>query len=63
MNRKLKARIYEEFGSQADFAVAIRVDESVVSRVLHGRRSLSLEDRRKWSRVLGCKPDVFEEKR
>lgn len=62
MNKKLKGKIVEAFGSQADFAVAMRLDESIVSRVLHGRRSLSQEDREKWSRVLGCGPEVFEER-
>lgn len=63
MNKKLKAKIFEEFGSQADFAAAMKLDESVISRVVNGRRSLSQEDRKKWSRVLGCDPKVFEERR
>jgi len=62
MNRKLKARIVEAFGSAADFAQAMKLDESVISRVVHGRRSLSPEDVEKWSRVLGCDPKVFEER-
>jgi plasmid maintenance system antidote protein VapI len=63
MNRKLKAKIIEEFGSQVDFAQAIQVSEGLISRVVNGRQSLSPEDLKKWSRVLGCEPEVFKEKR
>ncbi len=63
MNKKLKGKIIEEFGSQSDFAQAMKLDESVISRIVRGRRSLSAEDLKKWSRVLGCGPEVFEEKR
>ncbi len=63
MNKKLKGKIIEEFGSQADFAQAMKLHESVVSRVVHGRQALRPADREKWARFLGCGPEVFEERR
>lgn len=62
MNRKLKSKIVEEFGCQANFAQAMRLDESVISRVVNGRRSLSTEDAKRWSRVLNCKRSLLLEK-
>lgn len=60
MNRKLKAKIIEEFGSQADFAQKIQVDESIISRIVRGRRVLSPEDRAEWCKVLKCDPSLLE---
>ena len=60
MNRKLKARIVERFGSQADFAQEIQVDESIISRVVRGRRVLSPEDQAMWCKVLKCDPSLLE---
>ena len=54
MNRKLKAKIIEQFGSQADFAQEIQVDESIISRIVRGRRVLSPEDQVKWCKILEC---------
>lgn len=54
MNKKLKLKIIEIFGTQADFAQKIKVDESVVSRVLRGRRTLGKGDRQKWAETLKC---------
>ena len=60
MNKKLKARIIEKFGSQADFAQAIQVDETLVSRIVRGRRILASDVQKKWAKALGCKPkDLF----
>ena len=62
MNKKLKAKIIELFGTQGDFAQAIKEDESVVSRVIRGRRSPNHEQREKWAAVLDCKPEqLFSE--
>jgi plasmid maintenance system antidote protein VapI len=60
MNKKLKAKIIENFGSQADFAQALRLQESVVSRVVNGRRSLRPEDVEKWARILDCDRSLLE---
>jgi len=56
MDRKLKARIIERFGSQFDFSQAIHEHESLVSKVIRGRRKLSLEDKKKWAKALKCNP-------
>ena len=41
MNKRLKARIIEVYGIQVDYAMALKADESDVSRVIRGRRALS----------------------
>lgn len=56
MNRLLKGRIIERYGSQFDFAHALGVHEALVSRVVRGRKVLSEEDRRHWARVLKDDP-------
>jgi len=62
MNKKLKAIIIEQYGSQADFAQKIGVDEPKVSRIIRGRRSLSPEDLQRWSKVLGCDPSLLAQR-
>ena len=52
MNRKLKARIVEKFGTQADFAQVVKIDETIVSRVVRGRRILQAETQKQWAEVL-----------
>ncbi len=54
MNKKLKARIVEHYGTQFGFAQAIGEHESVISLVVRGRRSLSERQRQKWESALGC---------
>ncbi|MCF8081811.1 MAG: helix-turn-helix domain-containing protein [Deltaproteobacteria bacterium] len=58
MNKRLKAKIFEVFGSQADFAKAIGHPESTVSRVVRGRRVLPKKERKRWAESLHC--DVAE---
>ena len=53
MNKFLKARIFEKFGTQADFAKHVKVDDTLVSKVIRGRRELDKEAQKKWSRALG----------
>jgi len=55
MNRKLKAKIIENFESQANFAQIIKTDESIISRVVRGRRVLSPETQERWALALGVK--------
>ena len=59
MDFRLKAKIIERFGSQADFAQAIGEDESLVSRVVRGRRELSEDKKLKWSKILHIDEDLF----
>jgi transcriptional regulator with XRE-family HTH domain len=53
MNKRLKARIIERYGTQADFSVAIKTDETIVSRVIRGRRMLDPKTQEKWAHKLG----------
>jgi hypothetical protein len=58
---KLKVKIYQKFQSQADYALALRVDESTVSRVIRGRRVLPAKEQQRWASVLGCEPkEIFK---
>jgi len=60
MNKRLKAKVFECFGLQVDFAAAIGVSDSQVSRIIRGRRTLSDEEKSRWAAVLGCNPeDLF----
>lgn len=60
MNKKLKAKIFEKFGTQGDFAQAVSVDETFVSKIIRGRRKLDPDKRFIWAKALGCKPkDIF----
>jgi len=62
INKRLKARIFEVFGTQGDYAQEIGVDETLVSKVIWGRRTLSPEKKREWAKALGCKSrDLFIE--
>lgn len=49
----LRLRVLARFGSQADFAQYIGQSESSISRVLRGRRELSLAERKTWAGALG----------
>ena len=60
MNKKLKAKIIEKYGTQADFAPVIDTDESLISKIIRGRRKLNPEMQFIWAKALGCKPeDIF----
>lgn len=60
MNLKLKSRIIERFGSQANFAQAVGADEPTVSRVVNGRKILNPEKLKQWAAKLGCDRKVFD---
>jgi plasmid maintenance system antidote protein VapI len=61
MNRTLKARIIEKYGTQADFAQIMGIDETIVSRVVRNRRELAREKKQEWAKALDCNPqDVFQ---
>ena len=40
-NYKLKAKIIEKYGLQGDFAQILGINESIISRVIRGRKCLS----------------------
>ncbi len=46
MNRKLKARIIEVYGTQTDFARLINWSENRLSQVIHGRLSPQESERK-----------------
>lgn len=62
MNRELKAQIILKYGSQSNFGQAIGEDETIISRVIHGRRVLDREKREKWADSLGCEQDELFKK-
>ena len=53
MNIKLKVKIIEHFHTQSDFAQAMGVDESAVSRAIRNRRLPKPGEQEKWARFLG----------
>jgi len=57
-NLQLKGRIYSIYGDQVTFSEMLRVPESLVSRVIWGRRSLPEPEKRRWAAALRC--DVNE---
>ena len=60
MNLSLKFKILEKFSSQADFAQLVKADESTVSRIIRGRRTLNPEIQLIWAKALGCNPkEIF----
>jgi transcriptional regulator with XRE-family HTH domain len=59
MNKALKVRIIEIFGTQADFAQALGADESFISRVVRGRRDLDKVDQNRWAKALKCKRETI----
>ena len=60
MNWSLKMKIIEKFGSQVDFAQEMKIDETLVSKIVRGRRKLNPEKQSIWATSLGCKPeDIF----
>lgn len=60
MNKKLKLKIIETFGTQADFSMAVGEHESNVTRVIRERRTLSDERKERWAKALNCKSkDIF----
>ncbi len=56
---EVKKIIGEKFRFQCDFAEAIDVRESKVSRVLCGREILSPEDQGVWAKALGTKRETL----
>ncbi len=58
-NKKLKSKIIEQYGSQSDFAQVLKIHESVISRVIQGRKRLSKAEQLRWAEALGCKIKEF----
>ena len=61
MNLALKLKIMQIYGTQSDFAQCIGEDDSMVSRIVKGRRKLDPINQEKWAEALGCKAqDLFQ---
>ena len=56
MNLQLKIKILENYPSQADFAQVVNADESTVSRIIRGRRTLDLDKQLIWAAALKSTP-------
>ena len=59
-NLKLKIRILEKFDTQSDFAVAAGCDDTMVSKIVNGRRQLSPEMQERWAVLLNCSINIFK---
>lgn len=54
MNKILKGKIVEKYGSQFEFALAIGEHEAIVSRVVRGHHDLTVEEQIRWAEFLEC---------
>ena len=61
-NNWLKSKIFEKFDWQRDFADAVKMDETLISAVLNGRRGLTDEQAVIWSECLGVGKDKLIER-
>ena len=53
MNKLLKAKIFERYGTQYDFSRAVNAHESYVSRVVQERKILPVAEQHLWAKLLG----------
>ena len=56
---KLKGRIIEKFGSQVEFAKALGVTETTVSRKMQNKSEFDKDDMEKWSALLDIEKSQF----
>ncbi len=54
MNKILKAKIVEKFGTQSEFSRIINKNEAIISRTIHGYHNLPTEERMRWAVALDC---------
>ena len=61
VNWELLKKIKSEFGYQVNFCSIVGESEPGVSRVIHGRRELTKEQKMRWAAVLRCKvEEIFQ---
>jgi len=60
-NIMLKTVILRRFGSSVAFSLAIGCPETMISRVIHHRYSLSPEEKQRWASALGCSMKIFDQ--
>ena len=58
---KLKGRIIERYGTQGEFAKALKTSENTVSRKLNMNVQFSTDDIILWTSLLGIKRDEIGE--
>lgn len=56
VNLELKSRIIANYGTQYAFAEKVGADESLVSRVIRGRKTLNFKAQRQWAKLLKSSP-------
>lgn len=62
MNRGLRLKIVEHFGSQIAFAHRLKIDPGLVSRIVRGWRALSEKEQIRWAKALDSTPEeLFKE--
>jgi transcriptional regulator with XRE-family HTH domain len=54
LDLNLRLKILGRYPTQSDFALAAKMSESKVSRVLRGRAKLTKEEAEKWAELLRC---------
>ena len=62
MNRILKAKIVEHFGNQKEFSKASNIDQSVISKFIHNKRTPKHELKKRISEMLLSTPKRLFEK-
>jgi len=60
MNKLLKAKIIEKYGSQFEFSRVLKAHESDVSRVVRGRKVLTQKDLKKWADALDVSKEFLK---
>jgi len=61
INLMLKGRIIQFFGTEADFAEALGIDATLISRYVCKRRKLTPERAREWAVLLQIRKAEFRE--
>lgn len=56
MNFRLRSKIYAQFPTQSDFAKAVKIHESRLSRIVRGRENPTIDEVRRISEVLQTEP-------
>ena len=60
-NGQLRQQIVDTYGSSANFSQIAGVGESIISRVIRGRRDLPDSEKERWAKILRCDvQDIFQ---
>ena len=60
INWELKKRIVEKFGTQAGFALIVKIPEPDLSAIIQGRKEPPEDVKAEWANLIGCKViDIF----